>query len=245
MALAMHNAFTVAFMIAIVPAITILYFTLKKYERYLNDKHLFFSILTGLFLGVLVSFFHLVISSAGILIGNILNFALIIISFAIFENLVKVVFVQLKRFEGKFDIVFYGATFGLILGSSITMGRTYAIFVEDVNIYDIIGISLFAVAVLFMNGGMGAYIGSGILKKEVKWTMLSAVMISLPYNLIIFLWYIFQLYWPHSSDNPALVAIATIYGVGVFLYMYNKVLPEALPLKYKRELLKEARRKYK
>jgi membrane-associated HD superfamily phosphohydrolase len=245
MALAMHNAFTVAFMIAIVPAITVLYFTLKRYERYLNDKHLFFSIITGLFLGILVSVFHLAISASGALTGSIFNFVLIIISFAIFENIVKVVFVQLSRFERKFEVTFYGATFGLILGSSITMGRTYAIFSQDIAIYDIIGIGLFAVAILFMNGGMGAYIGYGHHKSDMRWTMISAVFISMPFNLFLFLWYTFQFYWPGSSDNPMLVAIAMVYGVGVFIYMYNRVLPAALPLKHKRELLKEARKKYK
>jgi len=243
MALSTHNAFTLAFLIAIVPAITLLYYTLKNYERYLNDKHLFFSIITGLFLGILVSFFHLVISSVNVLIGNILNFVLIIISFAIFENLVKVVYVQLRRFERKFDITFYGATFGIILGASITMGRTYAIFSSDISVYEIVGIFLFAVAILFMNGGMGAYIGYGHYKNDMRWTVLTAIFLSLPFNLLVFLWYLLPLFFPANIEDVVIIAFAMVYGIGVFAYMYIKVMPAALPLKFKRELLKEARRK--
>jgi hypothetical protein len=249
MPMSTHNAFTIAFMTGIVPAITLIYFTLKDYEKYINDKFMFFSILTGLFLGTLVSFFHLIISVEESLMTSIVVFALVIVSFALFENLVKVVFVQLKRFEAKYDTTYYGAIFGIIIGASITMGRTYEFFVRDLTSPEIVGIFLFAVAAIFMNGAAGGWIGYGCHKRDMRWTFISVVLISLPFNTLIFFWYLFNYMIRVGSFEPGwgdvnMVAMAMIYGVAVFLYVYYRIMPESLPLKYQRERLREARKEY-
>ncbi|UCH89781.1 MAG: hypothetical protein JSV49_03805 [Thermoplasmata archaeon] len=245
MPLSMHNAFTIAFITGIVPAITLLYYTLKEYEKYINDKFMFFAILTGLFLGTLVSFFHLIMWGTWALNYTIVSFALIIISFAIFEGLVKVVFVQLRRFEAKFDTTYYGATFGIIIGASITMGRTYQFFVEDVNIYQIVSIFLFAIAIIFMNGGTGAWLGYGCHKRDMRWTFITVVLVSLPFNTLLFFWYLFTLAFSASIDHVVLIAMVMMYGIGVYLYAYFSIMPKALPLKYQRERLKDARKAVK
>jgi hypothetical protein len=247
MAMSLHNAFTMAFLIGIVPAITLLYFTLKSYEKYINDKHLFFAILTGLFLGTLVAFFHLAIWGSDVAKSySIITLILLIVSFAIFEGLVKVVFVQLKRFEAGFETTYYGATFGLIIGASVTMGRTYlTFFVYDVTVYDVVGVLLFAMAIIFMNGATGAWLGYGHHKRDLKWSFITVIFICMPFNAMIFIWYLFPLYFAPSADLVELIAIALAYAAAVYLYAYYRIMPEALPFKYQKERLRDARKAFR
>jgi hypothetical protein len=183
--------------------------------------------------------------------ASLIVFALVIISFAIFEGLVKVVFVQLKRFEAKYDTTYYGAIFGIIIGASITMGRTYEFFVRDLTSFEIAGIFLFALAVIFMNGAAGGWLGYGVHKRDLRWSFISVVLISLPFNTLVFIWYLFNyLNREYANIEPGIgdvniILIAAIYGIAAFLYVYYRILPEALPLKYQRERLREARKQYK
>jgi hypothetical protein len=244
MALATHMAFSIAFIIGIVPAWIVLYYILKEYEQYLKDNLLFFSILTGLFLGLMVSFFHLVVSAYMVDPGvGLIVFALVIIAFAIFENLVKIVIVQLKRFEGGFETTYYGTTFGIIVGASVTMGRTYAILSGEVSAIMIVGIFLYALAIILMNGSMGAWLGYGVYKKDLRWSFISTILVSIPFNFIVFVWYFFMMGIELEVTDLLIVGIALAYGVILFIYTYNRILPEALPEKKRRERLREKRKK--
>jgi hypothetical protein len=46
-------------------------------------------------------------------------------------------------------------------------------------------------------------------------------------------------------EDVILISLGTIYGVIIYLYAYYKIMPETLPLKYKRERLKDARKALK
>jgi len=241
MALPTHTAFTIAFLIGIVPAITLLYYTLKEYESTLKDELLFFSILTGLFLGIVVSFFHLVIS-AELPYLNIITLVLVVVSFALFENIVKVVFVQLRRFGAEFTTTYYGATFGIIVGASITMGRTYEFFSSDLAVVEMVGIVIFALAIIFMNGATGAWIGFGHHDQNLRWSLISAILVSIPFNLLVFWWYLFHYAFEPDFEDLTLIGGALAYAVFVFMYSYFRIMPEALPEKERRKRLRERRK---
>lgn len=243
MALSGQMSFTIAFLIGLIPAFVLLYITLVNYEKYINDKFMFFAILTGLFLGTLVSFFHLILSTEPAVYSSLLVFIMVIISFAIFENLVKIVFVQLKRFGAEYDTTYYGATFGIVIGASITIGRTYAIFSGDLGVSEIIAILLFALGIILMNGAMGAWLGYGCHKRDLKWSFIYAVLISIPFTFFVFLWYIVSATPPPSPEDPVLIGIGFGYALVAFLYAYYRIMPEALPLKHKRHRVREARRR--
>ena len=99
----------------------ILFYTVKDYENYFEDRHFFFALLVSLFLSVLAGFFHIAILSSISFLFDIIGFIIIICSLAIFETLVKVVIINLPRFGRKYDTTFYGASFGFGFASFMVL----------------------------------------------------------------------------------------------------------------------------
>jgi hypothetical protein len=106
-----------------------------------------------------------------------------------------------------------------------------------------IGIFMFAIAIIFMNCATGTWLGYGVYQHDVKWTFITVVLVSIPFNFIIFLWYLISSFNP-TIEDVILISIAMGYGIIVFLYTYFKIMPEALPEKYHRERLRDSRKEF-
>ena len=113
----MDYAIYIAGVIALVPALFLLYYTLKGYtypaveDPFFKDSTMFTLFAVGLIEGLIISAFYVKMDMSNIFIG---------ILFAAIQVLFILVVLNLKRFHKKSDTVFYG--FSLGMGSIIMRG---------------------------------------------------------------------------------------------------------------------------
>ncbi len=246
MALSGQLAFTISFLIGIVPAIVILFYTVKNYENYFEDRHFFFALMVSLFLGILAGFFHIAVMVTLPGIFDLIGLIIVIFALAIFETIVKVVFVNLPRFKREYDTTFYGASFGCGFASFIIIAIAYVNLLGELggSIEFILSLVLFALGVVFIQGALGIYIGYGSHRLELFSYTIKAIFIQVPFNFGLVLWYL--IVWIYRVSGWELILIATIYAFGVYLYVYFKILPLSLPedlRKHRRRTLRKRKQK--
>ena len=236
MAYGSQAAFMFAFILGFVPMMLLLYYTLKDYEDYFEDKQLFFALLIALFLGTLGAVFHIGIG----ITYNIVEVMIIIVGVAIFENIVKVTVLKLKRYGKKYDTTYYGVSFGLGFGAMIVVGKSYEYFLYPppdvgVTVGGVIGLILFAVTVSLLHGALGPWIGYGIYQDDLLRYVSIAVMIQIPINFLLFLWY--------AVDEWPLMAVTGLCAFALYRYVFQNILSKALPPDLKKHRRRAIRRK--
>ncbi len=246
MAIPTQLAFTLSFLIGIIPVFIILFYTVKNYEGYFEDRHFFFGLLTSLFLSVLAGFIHIIIFAGIPAYFGLVGLAVIIIGLAIFETMVKLVFVNLPRFKREYDTTFYGASFGFGFASFIVIAISYINITGELgaSVEVILSLIMFGLGIIFIQGALGIYLGYGVHKQELVRYAIYAILIQMPFNFVIVVWYLFIRIFIQSGWE--LIIFATLYGFGVYYYIYNNVLPEALPedmRKHRRRTLRKGKRR--
>jgi hypothetical protein len=247
MAIPTQAAFTISFLISVIPIFIILFYAVKNYENYFEDRHFFFALLTALILSILAGFIHILTLANIPFFFDVVGLIVIVIGLAIFETLVKLVFVNLPRFERKYDTTFYGAAFGFGFASFIVIAITYINISTDfgVSAVKILSLILFSLSMVFIQGALGIYLGYGVHKQELFRYSFYSVLIQSPFNFIIVMWYLLIWVFPAESGWE-LTMIALFYAFGIFYYMYNNILPQALPenlRKHRRRSIRKGKRK--
>ena len=247
MAIPAQLAFTTSFLIGIVPVFVILFYTVKNYEKYFEDRHFFFALLTSLFLSVVAGFVHILIYAGLPAFFDIVGFAVILIGLAIFETMVKLVFANLPRFKREYDTTFYSASFGFGFASFIVIAISYINITGELgaSVESILSLVMFGLGVVFIQGALGIYLGYGVHKHELTLYAFYAVLMQLPFNFVLLLWYI-ALRVPPVSSGWELTIVAALYAFGVYYYIYTEILPLALPedlRKHRRRSIRKGKRK--
>jgi hypothetical protein len=247
MAIPTQAAFTLSFLISVIPVFIILFYTVRNYEKYFEDHHFFFALLTSLFLSVLAGFIHIWILASLPRFFNVVSIIVIVAGLAIFETLVKLVFVNLPRFKREYDTTFYGAAFGFGFASFIVIAICYINITGEfgVSIEKILSMILFALSAIFIQGALGIYLGYGVHKQELFKYSFYSVLIQSPFNFIIIIWYL--LIWVYPSESGwELTMLSLFYAFGVYYYIYYTILPQALPenlRKHRRRSIRKSKRR--
>jgi hypothetical protein len=247
MAIPTQAAFTISFLISVIPIFIILFYTVKNYENYFEDRHFFFALLTALILSILAGLIHILTLVNIPFFFDVVGLIVIVVGLATFETLVKLVFVNLPRFKRKYDTTFYGAAFGFGFASFIVIAITYLNISTDfgVSAVKILSLILFSLSMVFIQGALGIYLGYGVHKQELFRYSFYSVLIQSPFNFIIVMWYVLIWVFPAESGWE-LTMIALFYAFGIYYYMYNTILPQALPenlRKHRRRAIRKGKRK--
>jgi len=207
--------------LGIIPALFIMWISLKGYEGYYKDKSIFLTFVIGLIFGVIAVVVRLVISPIPLVI-------VFIILFAFFEQLFKTILLNLKRLHFKKEATIYGLSLGLGFGSSFT---PFMIIAESMsgqsNNYFLILAAIGSLGIILFHSATSAYIGFGIYSGKLTRYLLIAILIQLPFNAIIDATRILSLraYFPHIQAG------LVIYGLIVFIYVLKKIMPQILEKK--------------
>ena len=220
MAIPTQLAFTLSFLIGIIPVFIILFYTVKNYEGYFEDRHFFFGLLTSLFLSMLAGFIHIMIYAGLPAYFDLVGLVAIILGLAVFETIVKLVFVNLPRFKREYDTTFYGASFGFGFASFIVIAISYVNITGEfgASIENILSLILFGLGVIFIQGALGIYLGYGVHQQELVRYAIYAILIQMPFNFILMLWYL-VIRIPPIESGWELILFATLYGFGVYYYI--------------------------
>ncbi|RLF30444.1 MAG: protease PrsW, partial [Thermoplasmata archaeon] len=201
--------------LGIVPALIILYFTLKGYEEYFKDKKIFLSFVAGLLAG----FFSIIFESF------VRNFGVIslIILIPFFEQIVKTSILNSRLARGTEGAPIYGATLGLGFGSILTP-FSIAIYASKWSGLEIVGLSIVtlgAIGFIFFHGATGIYIGYGVKSDRVWRYFIYAVLFQIPLMVVSLV--------SDEYNLEFLQVLIVVYSIILYWYAAKKVLIMTLP----------------
>ncbi len=209
--------------IAIIPTAFFIYISLKLVYYKLEDKKLYFMLGLALFAGVLVGVFQAFMGDYVRGSGELFIIIAVAVLFSLFENLLKIVLLNLERFRTKPETTFYGVCFSLtgsmvVAYTMMSTLRYYDKFDFDIeNPYLWVSFFLFLFAAIAYHAAMGIYNGyySSIGRFWTFSHISRVTLISLPFNTLIFFWYF------TSHQDVISVGIGLVYSL-VLLYVFMK-----------------------
>lgn len=155
-------------LLGIIPALTLLYLSLKDWHGKFVEKTLYIMFIIGIISGFIVVIIQTTI---------ILTFEVLII-YPFLEQIIKTMILNLRRFQEKQSTIIYGLALGLGFGS-VYPPASMLLVAETVSNMDILMILLRSIGILFLHGASGALIGYGIFKGKIINYYLYAVFLLL------------------------------------------------------------------
>lgn len=234
----------VASLLALLPAMGLLFVLLRRYEHQFEDAGIFFALMVGLFAGIAVSAFEifaipfgdpLFVESMGFVQASTMYIA----GYAFFQAGVLAMFVGLGRFKAQRSAPFYGFTFGT------SMGAMMALAYLSINLQSIraagfslsfgnwILLLLIVLAFIGLHGAAGAYAGSASSQGKLwkGWGQATLVLMILTFGNWLLLFY---------GGNPGLgwsVPLAEATGAVLLLVRVDRqILDKVFTRQEKREL---------
>lgn len=202
--------------LGIIPALIILYFSLKGNEGEYKDKTIFISFIIGIIIGFV---------SAVVRLTTYIPFVFVyIIILAFFEQLIKTIILNLRRFHEKRETLFYGLSIGLGFGSVFTpLLLIQGSALPDADFSFMLSVAIGSLGIIFFHGATGALIGYGIYRGKLLLFLICCILVQIPFN---FLSDLTGLY----TDKYYLLYQAglVIFGLIVFIYAYKKIITQTV-----------------
>ncbi|MDD3232825.1 MAG: hypothetical protein PHT00_01470 [Candidatus Methanomethylophilus sp.] len=185
----MNYLFGLAAVFAFAPALLLMYGVLRKYtypaveQPFFSDPYFF-----GLFTG------GLIIGTVLLLVYTyVLNFILYVLLYAVIQVLAVVIVLNLRRFRGKSDSVFYGFGVGLGAGAATAMGFIYYLIIEtglvgeNVDALTYVWLFVVGVSMVLQYAAVGTNVGEGIARHRPLQYASEAIVYNLVYMILLFM----------------------------------------------------------
>src|SRR5512136_2170828 len=110
------------------PSMSLLYFTLRDYtypkveKPFFDDRKVFAFFALGIVLGMVL----FAIETYGQSASSEETLVAVVLVFAVFEELMKLIILNFPRFQKKVDTAFYGLSMGLGISATFTFASVYA-----------------------------------------------------------------------------------------------------------------------
>lgn len=203
--------------IGIIPALIILYVSIKGYEKHYKDRNIFLSFVTGIIIGFISALVRLVVGAPVFLIV----FAVI---YALFDQLFKTIVLNIGRLHEKSETVIYGLTLGLGFGAVFTPFLIIAASNNGVSsIISIILVAIGSFGIILFHAGTGTLIGYGIFSGGIIKYLIPAILLQIPFNLLI------DAASLYSDEYFVFLQIGSvIFGGIIFGFVATKIMPRIL-----------------
>ena len=221
----MDMKMALAAVIGLGAALAIIYIVLRKYtypaveQPFFSDPSFFKLFTVGLIAGTAIFVLYTFFNGAWYSIFVAILFALV------FE-LAKLVVLNLKRYHGKSDTLFYGFGLGVGVGGAFAFGFTfYGSSIEGLPLDAWILFTVIAVQTVLVHSATGMTIGEGIARRRPFEFLLQALIISVAYQLLIS-----QMFVPGQSELLiyAFLALSFILAFGYFYHIVYMKLPKVI-----------------
>ena len=205
-----------AAILALAPTLVLMYVLLRKYtypyaERpYFSDPTFFLLFAIGLVAGVVMFLVY------SYVMGNI--FAVIV--YSLIQVMVVIAIMNLKRYRGKSDSVFYGLGFGLGAGGSTATGFIYYIASSaevlggDVDPAGWVFLCFLGLAMIFQFAAVGTNAGEGIARHNPMMFGVQAMIAN-----VVF-WIVFTIMLMNSDGPYMYLMAAAVFLISVFYLRY-------------------------
>lgn len=209
-------------LLGIIPALILLYFSLKGYEDYYKDKTIFLTFIIGIIIGFISAVAELVTFSVGILY---------VILFPIFEQLFKTIVLNVRRLQEKQETVIYGLCLGLGFGSVFTPVSIIIANIATEETVSLISILIGSIGIILFHGATGTLIGYGVYSKQLTKYLSIAIISQFVITSFVFI--------STYSKHEELQIVLVIYGIALYLYANQKIMPRILIKRAERRKIKK------
>ena len=226
----MDMIFGLAMVLGIGPALILMYLGVRNYtyprveQPFFSDPRFFMLLVVGMIAGSVLFFALRVLGLA----TNVVYMVLM----AVIEVMAMVVVMNLKRFRGQSDSIFYGYALGLGMSCGLSTGIVFVVAstIETIDA-SVAVIVLMSVSFSLMLGAIGTTVGEGIARHRVMEFALQAAILAIIFNIL--LWVLFQ----NPEDYGVLYYVCLVVMVAVSAYMFYRTMYQRLP-QIVREVLK-------
>ena len=213
--------FYIAVTMAFVPALMLMYLMLRPYTYpateypYFSDPSFFMLFAVGLVAGTIL---FLVFSY---ILGNIIT----LIVYALIQVMVIVACMNLKRYRGKSDSIFYGYGFGLGAGATTGTGLIYWLANSadrlggSLGFEDYLVLLILALAMILQFSSVGVTVGDGIARHIPMQYAVQAMI----YNVVFWAVFWIALYNVDSTTYFILASIMCLaISAGYLMYAFKR-----------------------
>ncbi len=230
--------FLIALVLGIGPALGVLYWSLRRFDRphvehsLFDDRRVFGALAVGMVFGVFASGLNRLLS-----LGSFAGAVLVLASVVLFEELFKLVYLNRRRYRGRFDTTFYGVPLGVGAASTAVVANVVWAEGSPVPPASLALFALFSAGLSLANASSGAFLGFGASRGEMLRPFLRAVAVRYAHAAFLFPFYL-------RADPWGIVSVFTALGFAsiVFHYVYEEILPGTLPEDLRRQLRRARRR---
>ena len=221
----MDTGLALAALIGLGSALVLMYAVLRNYtypkieEPFFSDPTLFKIFTVGLFEGTLLFVLYTYLWQLFTVVG--LGFVVAILFGAIIE-FAKLVTLNLKRFSGISDTIFYGFGLGLGLGAAMAFGMIYYWLKGELDVTSTIMVVMLALQYLLLGAANGVVVGEGVARRKPMEFTLQAVLYSAAFHLIIISFYM-------ETDVIWIKYVALIAASALAVFIFYRAIYRRLP----------------
>ena len=229
--------------IGLIMAIFMLYILLSKYDKpsspytLFEQRKLIIAIAIGFVFGFFIMLFFIGFIGQTVIFEYIVTW---LILFSFLEETFKLVILNSRLFGVRFDTVFSGVALGLGFASTKLIGVAYPVFGMiplDKFFADSPVLLALAFNLCVLHAMNGALIGGGTANRIVVYPYGTATILNLINNLLLIFYYSNAGFYAYLS-----VLAASIYSFLLLYLLINKIIPENIPYKIRKELLRFRRK---
>jgi len=222
-------------LIGFVPAMAILYYSLKTYEAFIKDTPLLGFFAGGIIIGLVVFLLHGWID-VQVLNHIDLSILVFIVAFACFEEFIKFIILYYKKFVGDHQTTYLGLSLGLGFGATAVLTFAYVDFLSNPSVVTEMPLVLptataLSLGYIGLHATTGGLMGFGSAKK-IKWYYLGvSVGVHMLFNTIVLA------FWWSSSFTARFGLSIFLAAMGMYgVYYFNReIMPASLPKKLARK----------
>ena len=223
----MEASMGLAGLIGLGAALIVMYVVLKRYtypsveEPFFSDPRLFMLFAVGLVEGTILFVLYTYLWTFYAIPGMGL---LVAILFGAIVELAKLVTMNLKRFVGFSDSIFYGFGLGLGIGAAMAFGTIYY-WCKGLDISDVASVVIIvviAMQALFLNTSTGTMMGEGVARRRPMEFVLKNILINAICQVLVVPFYM--------GNNEWIMYIAVIASAIVVGYVFYKTIYVKLPM---------------
>jgi hypothetical protein len=228
--------FFVAFLLGILPGIGILWASLRRFDRphvdhtLFDDRRVFGSLAVGLVFGTVASALTLSLSAYDPL--------WVFVAVIVFEESFKLVWLNRRSYQGRFDTTFYGIPLGIGIAAAGVVASAW-LSRDTLYVPETLGLLVvLSVSIGLVNADTGSLIGFGASRKTMWPSFLRAIAVRFAHAAFLFP-FLLRVDEPFSAISAA---TSTGFAFVVYYYVYHRILPGTLPEDLRRALRRDRRR---
>ncbi|MEK6851640.1 MAG: hypothetical protein AABY30_03775, partial [Candidatus Thermoplasmatota archaeon] len=237
--------FPVAGIIGFGPAVAVLYHALRTYDypytehAYFDTRRVFLALAVGMIVGTASGWIAVALRVGA---SSLVSLVIILLLIVLFEEALKLVYLNRKGYRGRFDTTFIGVGLGIGIAAIAAAASAYtngpALYQPGV----FLPILAYAVSLGFVHGATAAIVGSGCAKGDVMVPFAQAVLARVLHAAMLVPFFV----WSARPDvNPLVptfsLSAAAAFAALLYRYVYLTVLPDTLPPELRRERRRRVR----